>query len=316
MLDALKIRLLKAKGAVLASEAVWVGALDIQNLLGHEGSFELSWPFSLLDQKEQEKSRKYRFFEDRLRFVMGRTLVKTALASLLNLSPQEISLECDTHGKPFVKAPPEAFGFFFSISHSAHLVAVALTHGRQVGIDIEPWNRSVDIEAISQRFLSPQERLAISQARGREREAFLRTWTLKEAYAKARGLGLGLSFQDFGLVIGPDQAVTWAPGPPDQGSWQFSSGSLGPDFCLGLCVQGYEQENLECTEAGVFHFAACLYSRIDKGAFQIPQKALQSAKPCWKKRASIKNLRQKTSHQEGILRGLFSQTIQFRLDSF
>lgn len=258
MLDALKIRLLKAKSAALASEAVWVGALDIQNLLGHEGSFELSWPFSLLDQKEQEKSRKYRFFEDRLRFVMGRTLSKTALALLLNLPPQEISLDCGAHGKPFVKAPPEASQFFLSISHSAHLVAVALAHGRLVGVDIEPWNRPVDIEAIAQRFLNPQERLAISQAKGKERETFLRTWTLKEAYAKARGMGLGLSFQDFGLVIGPDQAIEWAPGPPDQDSWRFSSGSLGSDFCLGLCAQGYEQESLECAGAGVFHFAACL----------------------------------------------------------
>lgn len=235
-LHGLEEGLAQAKGPLLAGEVPWVGILDIRPLFDLEPQAE-AWLLESLDPSEQKRAERYRFEGDRLRFLAGRVLSKAAVAFFVGCSPKDIVLACDAHGKPFVKAPRKASGFSLSLSHSAHLVAVALAYGGLVGIDIEPWSRSVDIEALSKRFLSPQESLAIQQAGDRKKETFLRTWTLKEAYAKAKGLGIGLPFRDFGLIVGPNQTIRWAPAPPDHDSWQFFSGSLGTDFCLGLCVE-------------------------------------------------------------------------------
>jgi 4'-phosphopantetheinyl transferase len=63
-------------------------------------------------------------------------------------------------------------------------------------------------------------------------------WTLKEAYAKGRGLGLKLDFAGFGFA---DAGGTWhldpAPGDePRRQDWRFVSFAPWPGACAALAV--------------------------------------------------------------------------------
>ena len=58
-----------------------------------------------------------------------------------------------------------------------------------------------------------------------QHDAFFRFWTLKEAYIKARGLGLSIPLQSFAFSLGDGRPPTMALTKPDDGTptaWQFA----------------------------------------------------------------------------------------------
>ena len=72
-----------------------------------------------------------------------------------------------------------------------------MTVGRDVGVDVEHINRTLTHD-VAERFFSPQE-VADLRALPEDEQpvVFFDYWTLKEAYIKARGLGLALPLGQF-----------------------------------------------------------------------------------------------------------------------
>ena len=84
--------------------------------------------------------------------------------------------------------------------------------------------RSGDI-AIAERFFAPTEVQALRAVPTAEQhDRFFDYWTLKEAYIKARGMGLAIPLGSFAFSLGPGGAVSIAIDPSqndDPTSWQF-----------------------------------------------------------------------------------------------
>jgi hypothetical protein len=93
------------------------------------------------------------------------------------------------HGKPRVSSPVE---LSFNLSHSGPFAAVAITRGPyEVGVDIEQRRDRRHLDRLAARTMTPIEYDEWRALPGAERlDAFLRTWTAKEAYLKATGHGL------------------------------------------------------------------------------------------------------------------------------
>jgi 4'-phosphopantetheinyl transferase len=67
---------------------------------------------------------------------------------------------------------------------------------------------------------------------------FLEYWTLKEAYIKARGLGLHLSPRTFAFEIGAQEAVTFhAPADDSASAWQFRRWPLDADYMMAAAIR-------------------------------------------------------------------------------
>lgn len=182
-----------------------------------------SW-FGLLDSSELTRCSSFAHELDLARFVTGRMLAKTALASLVGTGPESIRFrtrcpDCGgPHGKPHVVGA--GAGWELSISHSGNTVAVAVALGSPLGIDVEqaePWP-GPDLPPEYELVLTPAERAAIEALpRSRRAGACLTYWTRKEAVLKATGEGLNTPMTDF-TVSGPEEPpalVTWHP--PDRG---------------------------------------------------------------------------------------------------
>jgi 4'-phosphopantetheinyl transferase len=127
---------------------------------------------------------------------------------------------------------------------------VALEH--EVGIDVEDRERRVPVEELVDRCLAVAEAERLRRLPlGIQREAFLECWTLKEAYLKARGVGLSLPLTDvsFQLEFGQPPWLATPPIPPlptegwedtgpgdDPSHWQFAQFRPAGRYLLALAV--------------------------------------------------------------------------------
>ncbi|MCE0522911.1 MAG: 4'-phosphopantetheinyl transferase superfamily protein [Methylacidiphilales bacterium] len=175
---------------------VWIAhvstALDSQNFLE-----------PCLDARDREQAARFRFPEDRARFVIGRALLRNCLGRYLQRTPETIKLAYTDRGRPIL---PDDETVQFSITHTHDLVAVALTAHARIGIDLEYRQSHWDLPELAKRIFSDEDLRAFqSLPEGEAQAAFFRTWTRKEAYLKARGEGITEALQQISVSLGPEE---------------------------------------------------------------------------------------------------------------
>jgi 4'-phosphopantetheinyl transferase len=143
-----------------------------------------------LNDYEKKKILKYRRYEDSLRSLMGKIIVKETLhLDKLNLGYNE-------WGKPYLI---DINNKHFNISHSNEWVVVAISEN-PIGIDVQHIDNT-DI-SIGERFFSKDESDYLSSLTEDERkDAFFKLWTLKEAFIKSEGKGLSIPLDSFSIDI-------------------------------------------------------------------------------------------------------------------
>ncbi len=92
------------------------------------------------------------------------------------------------------KNKPLADNCYVSISHSENMVAVCKSEN-PIGIDIEKIDYGRDLNKIAKRFYHGKELEVFRQAPNAE--TFFGIWTMKEAYSKIGGEGVGEVFKGF-----------------------------------------------------------------------------------------------------------------------
>jgi 4'-phosphopantetheinyl transferase len=83
----------------------------------------------------------------RRQFLLGRALLRAAMGEMLEVAPESIALEERPGQAPRLLAP--AGGPYFSISHSGHWVACALSGTTPLGLDIELRDPRRDVLALA-----------------------------------------------------------------------------------------------------------------------------------------------------------------------
>ena len=74
---------------------------------------------------------------DRAHFVITRALVRTQLSRYGPTAPGRLALRHQQHQCPFVDAQAGTPPLHFNLSHTDGLVALAVTRGHRVGVDVE-----------------------------------------------------------------------------------------------------------------------------------------------------------------------------------
>jgi phosphopantetheinyl transferase len=167
---------------------------------------------AVLDETDKAHAARFRQQEDRDRVTAARVLLRHALTyKASEIVPEAWHFRMGPNGKPLMAEglPP----LHFSLAHAADAVAVAVSTEYPAGIDIEPIGPE-DKTGIIPDVLSAGE-IASLDARdedGRWME-FMRIWTLKEACAKAMGLGVTFDFRRMEVEPGSSK-VRIAGHPP------------------------------------------------------------------------------------------------------
>lgn len=195
---------------------------------------------TLLTDEELARAARFVRAVDHDTFVIARALVRTTLSAYGPTPPRDWRFETNTHGCPFV-VPAQAGTprLTFNLSHTHGLVALAVTRGRLVGVDVERVDRVLR-EDVAGRHFAPEEvhdlRALPAEAQPR---AFFEYWTLKEAYIKARGMGLAIPLADFAFTLAPPAPPTirFVEGFDDHaGRWQFWQAWPTTEHRLALAV--------------------------------------------------------------------------------
>jgi 4'-phosphopantetheinyl transferase len=168
---------------------------------------------------------------------------------------------CNKFGKP---SPVPECGLGFNQSNSLQLAVCLVARSGQasgapleVGVDVESLARAAEVVPLASRVFSATECAQLDALPAAERpDRALSLWTFKEAYIKARGMGLSLPLQKIsflfdGPAIGAPQAIRFAveSGVDDDPTrWRFCRFDHA-GHRVALAVQAAAVCNLEIFEA-------------------------------------------------------------------
>ena len=196
---------------------------------------------SVLSPEEATQQARFRFAEGRREYLVTRALVRSVLSAYTDVTPRDWSFVRNSHGRPEIAAPASARNLRFNLSNTRGLVACLVAEGREVGLDVEDTHRRGETVGIADRFFSPFESASLRrQPAHRQRDRFFDYWTLKEAYIKARGMGLAIPLDHFSYHLdeGGPIRISFEPELPDDPSrWQFSLVSLGGRHRVATAIE-------------------------------------------------------------------------------
>ena len=224
-----------AAAPLLGRDEVHVWRLDLDEMISDGLALE-----PRLAPDECERARRFRFAQDRERYLASRAALRGILAGYVGGRPETLRFVRAPAGKPALLGETE--GLEFNLTHADWCAMVAVARGRQVGVDVEGIRLGHSGMDVARRFFAPAEVNTLLAMPPAERAAtFVRCWTRKEAYVKARGDGLSRSLQHFEvpLATGATRALVSSLDEPEEVE-RWSLRELVPAPChLGaLVVEG------------------------------------------------------------------------------
>lgn len=217
-----------------------------------DDSGRLNDAVAILSTEEVERADRFRFDADRNRFITGRALVRHALSRFANVDPADWRFTTNGFGRPQIAGPAGFRHLRFSASRTNGLAMCAVTSGREIGADLERL-RGYPADVV-ERYFSRNEARSISQGAFEHRPVlFFATWTLKEAYCKAKGVGLSIPIAKvaFSFVNDRPRMTIEPPLEDDSARWRFRLLRPGPQHIAALCVDVRRQPmpNIEVDES-------------------------------------------------------------------
>lgn len=175
------------------------------------------WYEQMSDERKQTVNRMKVEHKRSLR-IAADALCRKAISEFCGISPDEIVFGYTEKGKPYAKGLP----VYFSISHSGD-IAVCAVSDCEIGIDIEKI-RSIN-PRISDKFATEEENEYICTSEN----GFFEIWTLKEAYFKCIGTGLGKNIKNVSFKILENKIHCSKSG------YEFSFYEISKDYICSIC---------------------------------------------------------------------------------
>lgn len=209
-----------------------MGVVDVYTLPLKSEAARLDYLWEILSSDERERAQRFHLAELRRRFITCRGTLREILSRYLDMDPKHVRFVYSEHGKPSVCESD----LQFNVSHSGEWAMLAVTTGSKIGIDIERIDPHFASEQISQHSFSPRE---VEQLRAlpshEQTAAFFRCWTRKEAYIKARGLGLALRLDSFDVSLGPNDLPMLLRGGEN---WSIQDLNAPPGYAAAIVTEG------------------------------------------------------------------------------
>jgi len=198
---------------------------------------------STLDANAVSRLQRYFRKEDTFRGLVGRLLPRVLLKEC-GIPPPLMAFGITSAGKPYMDVPTLDPSIGYSVTHDHGVIAMAFARGNDLHSDPPSYKIGVDVMKINlpkrhtfkgfvevfTEQLTVEERGVllqsplVSEAEGLRR--FYLIWTLKEAYTKALGIGLGFEFKRISYDVVNDTVCIDGIAPD---GWEFTRFELTLD---------------------------------------------------------------------------------------
>ncbi len=217
------------------------------------GEDALNAAVALLSSEERARHERFRVERDRREFAVAHALLRTTLSQFGGLPPDAWRFDSGPHGKPVLAHGVSRTPLAFNLSHARGLVACVVVPGAPgargsdvaaatrevaVGLDVECVTRSTDWRGIASRYFSRAEIGQIDRVtEDAQATRFFELWTLKEAFAKALGLGLSQALDATTFELERTGAIACTL-PPEvaPAAWYFALYTPTPTHRLAVAV--------------------------------------------------------------------------------
>ena len=145
----------------------------------------------ILSPDEKLRAHRFKYQRHRRRYIVRHAILRKILGKYTGCNPSQLQFLYEQMGKPVLVSNGNIELPSFNLSGSNE-IAGAVTLKGSVGVDIEFINPNTDWESLAKHFFSVNEyKTILSFAPDQRQNAFFDLWTLKEAYLKATGEGIG-----------------------------------------------------------------------------------------------------------------------------
>jgi 4'-phosphopantetheinyl transferase len=195
---------------------------------------------AFLTDEERMRERRFVFPADRHLYLLTRSLVRVVLGQYLSAAPLDLVFQPNTYGRPQLLSPRTQSGMTFNVSHTRGVVVLGVGCHRELGVDVEGLERE-SLSDIADQFFAPCEAAALKCLPARaQHQRFFEYWTLKEAYIKARSMGLSLPLQQFAFEFVGSSGLKFTTDPDladPPARWEFWQFSIDDCFLLAVCAE-------------------------------------------------------------------------------
>ena len=196
-----------------------------------------------LSHDEKVRAERFHFEKDRRHFIVARGCLRKLLSRYLAVAPAELHFTYADHGKPQLASeivPP----LRFNLAHSGGLALYAFTSIGEIGIDLEHIRPEFTADDIARRFFSATEVACLDQLPMPARHvAFFNCWTRKEAFLKAKGIGLSRALDQFDVTLNPDEPAALLHTRWDQNEaarWSLKAIDAGAGFVGAVAIEAHD----------------------------------------------------------------------------
>ena len=206
-----------------------------------------------LSPQEQQKHARFHFAKHRHLYLVAHALVRRTLSRYGDLAPASWQFSENQYGRPEISAPQQQFfkaPLRFNLSHTEGLIACGVVLERDLGVDVENSTRMNNATEVAEHYFSASEVKSLRElANASQQNRFFRYWTLKEAYIKARGMGLALPLDQFSIRLndqGAPVGVDFTDKIQDDAHlWFFEALNLQENYFAAIaCRKKYAEETL------------------------------------------------------------------------
>jgi 4'-phosphopantetheinyl transferase len=192
---------------------------------------------ALLTPEEKSRAARFHFARDRDHFISSRGVLRYLLRSYLKRSAAELEFCYGPQDKPALRTEGLESRIRFNLSHSHGLAVYAFSRCCEVGIDLELIRPDFASNGIAEQCFSPNELRELRALPPELRaEGFFLGWTRKEAYVKARGVGLRIPLDSFSVSLTPGRSEKLLAA--DSSRWSVHSFQPAPRYVATVVVEG------------------------------------------------------------------------------
>ncbi len=143
----------------------------------------------VLTTHERNQAERFRLLLHATRFIVAHGTLRIILGRYLNQDASTLQFHYGPYGKPAFAGDTT---LHFNVTHSRDTAFFAITQHREVGVDLEYIDHDMDYEQIAEQNFTRNEINALHSIQSDllRRQVFFQVWTRKEAFLKARGLGI------------------------------------------------------------------------------------------------------------------------------